>query len=53
MTFKAGALMSLTGLADFKAMNDTLSSVNSHSGVSTFYMYYVLSARFNSAKAKF
>ena len=41
----AGALMSLAGIADFKAMNDTLLSVNSHTGISTFYGYYVLNAR--------
>ena len=41
----AGALMALAGLADTRAMNDTLLSVESHSGISTFYGYYVLNAR--------
>ncbi len=41
----AGALLALAGLADFNAMNDTLLSVDSHSGISTFYGYYVLNAR--------
>ncbi len=40
-----GALLALSGLADAEAINDTLLSVNSHEGISTFYGYYVLKAR--------
>jgi hypothetical protein len=43
---KSGAaLMAICGLADAKAMNDTLLSKNETEGISSFYGYYVLQAR--------
>ncbi|MDF1573377.1 MAG: alpha-L-rhamnosidase C-terminal domain-containing protein [Bacteroidales bacterium] len=40
-----GALMTLSGLADAVAINDTLLSEDQYKGISTFYGYYVLKAR--------
>ena len=40
-----GALLALSGLKDAKMMNETLLSVNSTEGISSFYGYYVLQAR--------
>jgi hypothetical protein len=40
-----GALLALSGLSDSEKINETLLSVNSTEGISSFYGYYVLQAR--------
>lgn len=40
-----GALLALSGLKDPKMINETLLSVNSTEGISSFYGYYVIQAR--------